>query len=85
MDEELPKVRVGCCGFPVGRKDYFSQFKLAEVQQSFYKMPRLGIGEKEMELPNIESVLVRLNLEFCKPRRCSSCPIREECQKAGAA
>jgi endonuclease III len=46
---------------------------------------RLGIGEKEMELPNIESVLVRLNLEFCKPRRCSSCPVREECQEAEAA
>jgi len=45
---------------------------------------RLGLGEKEMELPNVESVLVRLNLEFCKHRRCSSCPIREECQKAEA-
>jgi uncharacterized protein YecE (DUF72 family) len=46
MDEELPKVRVGCCGFPVGRKDYFSQFKLVEVQQSFYKMPRLETAQR---------------------------------------
>jgi len=44
---------------------------------------RLGLGEKEMELPNVESVLVRLNLEFCKRKRCSSCPVREECQEVG--
>ncbi len=45
---------------------------------------RLGLGEEEMELPNVESILVRLNLEFCKHRRCSSCPVREECQEAEA-
>jgi uncharacterized protein YecE (DUF72 family) len=37
----LLKVKVGCCGFSRGRKDYFSQFRLVEVQQTFYKMPRL--------------------------------------------
>jgi uncharacterized protein YecE (DUF72 family) len=37
----LHRVKVGCCGFSRGRKDYFSQFKLVEVQQTFYKMPRL--------------------------------------------
>jgi endonuclease III len=46
--------------------------------------PRLGLGEDELELPAVESALVRLNLEFCKRRRCSSCPVREECQEAGA-
>lgn len=45
---------------------------------------RLGLGEEELELPAVESALVRLNLEFCKRRRCSSCPVREECQEAGA-
>jgi endonuclease III len=45
---------------------------------------RLELGEKEMELPNVESVLVRLNLEFCKHRRCPGCPVREECQEAEA-
>mgnify|MGYP001026410192 CR=1 FL=1 len=34
-------VRVGCCGFPKGRRSYFSQFKLVEVQQTFYKPPLL--------------------------------------------
>jgi len=45
---------------------------------------RLGLGEEELELPSVESALVRLNLEFCKRRRCSSCSVREECQEAGA-
>lgn len=37
----LPRVKVGVCGFRGGMKDYFSQFRLVEVQQTFYKMPRL--------------------------------------------
>jgi len=45
---------------------------------------RLGLGEEELELPTVESALVRLNLEFCKRRECSSCPVREGCQEAGA-
>ena len=45
---------------------------------------RLGLGEEELELPSVESALVRLNLEFCKRRKCSSCPVREGCQEAGA-
>jgi len=45
---------------------------------------RLGLGEEELEFLSVESALVRLNLEFCKRRRCSSCPVRGECQEAGA-
>jgi len=37
----VERVKVGCCGFPRGMKDYFNQFKLVEVQQTFYKPPRL--------------------------------------------
>lgn len=44
---------------------------------------RLGLGEEELEPPTVESALVRLNLEFCRRIRCSSCPVREECQEAG--
>lgn len=40
------KVKVGCCGFPGGMKKYFSQFRLVEVQQTFYKMPRLKTAQK---------------------------------------
>jgi len=45
---------------------------------------RIGLSEEKLELPTVESALVRLNLEFCKRRRCSSCPVREECQEAEA-
>jgi uncharacterized protein YecE (DUF72 family) len=29
-------VRIGCCGFPVGRKRYYGELSLMEVQKSFY-------------------------------------------------
>ncbi len=56
MAERLPLVRVGCCGFPCKRKDYFSQFKLVEVQQTFYKMPKLetALGWRNEAPPNFE-------------------------------
>src|SRR5579884_761496 len=34
-----PRVRVGCCWFPVGRERYARIFQLVEVQQTFYQMP----------------------------------------------
>ncbi len=37
----MSQVKIGCCGFPRGMKHYFSQFKVCEVQQTFYKLPRL--------------------------------------------
>jgi len=37
----MGKIKIGCCGFPGGMKRYFSQFELVEVQQTFYKPPRL--------------------------------------------
>jgi len=45
-NQGLPRVKVGCCGFPGGRKDYFSQFKLVEVQQTFYNMPKLETAQR---------------------------------------
>jgi uncharacterized protein YecE (DUF72 family) len=45
-DKGVHKVKVGCCGFSRGMKDYFSQFRLVEVQQTFYKMPRLETALK---------------------------------------
>jgi uncharacterized protein YecE (DUF72 family) len=29
-------IKVGCCGFPVGRKRYYGELSLMEVQKSFY-------------------------------------------------
>jgi endonuclease III len=40
---------------------------------------KLGLKEKELKLPTVESALVRIGLEFCKGRRCSACPVREGC------
>ncbi len=33
-------IKIGCCGFARGRREYFSQFKLVEIQ-AFYQMSRL--------------------------------------------
>jgi uncharacterized protein YecE (DUF72 family) len=44
--KQLPQVKVGCCGFSRGMKDYFGQFSLVEVQRTFYKMPKLATALK---------------------------------------
>lgn len=41
MPKILPVVKVSGCGFSCNRKDYFSQFKVIELQQTFYKIPKL--------------------------------------------
>ncbi len=43
---------------------------------------RIGLGGEELESPTLESSLVRINLEFCKGKRCAVCPVKEECQEA---
>jgi len=42
------RIKVGCCGFAVkgGMKAYYGQFKLVEVQRTFYKLPRLSTVQK---------------------------------------
>lgn len=44
--KQMSNVRVGCCGFARGMMEYFSQFKLVEVQQTFYKLPKLETALK---------------------------------------
>lgn len=39
-------IKIGCCGFPGGMKKYFEEFKLVEVQKTFYKPPKLDTLEK---------------------------------------
>lgn len=39
-------IKVGCCGFPVGRGEYFRRFKLVEVQQTFYHPPKTETLQK---------------------------------------
>jgi uncharacterized protein YecE (DUF72 family) len=38
----MNQVKVGCCGFPVRREKYFQQFRLVEVQQTFYNPPNMA-------------------------------------------
>jgi len=34
-------IRIGCCGFPTARSKYYARFSLVEVQETFYRPPRL--------------------------------------------
>ncbi len=38
-------LRVGCCGFPVGRAEYFRRLDTVEINSSFYDLPRLATAE----------------------------------------
>jgi endonuclease III len=42
---------------------------------------RLSLEEEELLVPHLESSLVRLNLEFCKRKRCLECPVKEVCRE----
>ncbi len=44
-------VKVGCCGWAVrgGRRAYFKEFNLIEIQSTFYKLPRLETALKWKE------------------------------------
>lgn len=42
-------VKIGCCGFSKGRKAYFNNFDLVEVQKTFYKPPKVSTAEKWRE------------------------------------
>ncbi len=44
-------------------------------------MANLGLKEEALRDSSLESRLVRLNLEFCKKKKCSHCPVKEECQQ----
>jgi endonuclease III len=44
---------------------------------AFVTAQRIGLGPEDVE--RFESQLVRLNLEFCKKRRSSECPLGNDC------
>jgi uncharacterized protein YecE (DUF72 family) len=35
------EIKVGCCGFSIRKKAYFETFKLVELQETFYNIPKL--------------------------------------------
>jgi len=45
----LMNIRVGCCGFPKARSEYYKVFRVVEVQQTFYQPPSLKTAEKWRE------------------------------------
>jgi uncharacterized protein YecE (DUF72 family) len=42
-------IRVGCCGFPKARSEYYKVFRVVEVQQTFYQPPALKTAAKWRE------------------------------------
>jgi len=40
------EIKVGCCGFVVSQKEYFTLFNLIEIQNTFYQIPRLQTAER---------------------------------------
>ena len=52
-------IKVGCCGFAGGKEKYFKRFDVVEIQQTFYKPPKIETVRKwRMEAPkNFEFAL----------------------------
>jgi len=40
------RIKVGTCGFAMRRAEYYRTFPVVEIQQSFYKLPRVTTGER---------------------------------------
>jgi len=39
-------IKVGCCGFPKSRQEYYRTFQTVEIQQTFYQLPTLKTVER---------------------------------------
>ncbi|UCG68182.1 MAG: DUF72 domain-containing protein [Thermoplasmata archaeon] len=46
MEAEKLEIKIGCCGFAKGMKDYHRKFQLVEVQHTFYQPPKLETIKK---------------------------------------
>lgn len=42
----MSQLVIGCCGWAAGQQEYFQLFDAIELQQTFYKPPRLGTAER---------------------------------------
>jgi len=45
----MNQIKVGCCGFPKARKNYFQKFKLVEIQQTFHRPSSIDRAAKWRE------------------------------------
>lgn len=39
-------VKVGCCGFPIRQPDYYSLFRVVELQSTFYNLPQVSTANR---------------------------------------
>ena len=49
-------IKVGCCGYPVSMKRYYKNFRLVEINRSFYEYPKPStvMGWRERAPPDFE-------------------------------
>ena len=53
MAEGKALIKAGCCGFRMARSEYAKQFRVVEVQQTFYQPPKIETLERwRTEVPN---------------------------------
>ncbi len=45
-DFPISAITVGCCGFPCARAEYYRTFPVVEIQQTFYRLPRLATAQR---------------------------------------
>ncbi len=46
MGNTPTSLKVGCCGFVVAQRQYYRLFEVIEIQQTFYRLPRLETAAK---------------------------------------
>jgi len=47
------EIKIGCCGFARGKRNYFKKFKVVEIQQTFYKPPPSDYARQwKLDAPN---------------------------------
>lgn len=63
------ELHVGCCGYPQPRKTYYEQFRLVEVQKTFYQPPRLKVAQamRAEAPPSVEFTLLAWQLITHRP------------------
>lgn len=40
------EIKIGCCGFPISKKEYYKQFCCIEINSTFYQIPSIKSAEK---------------------------------------
>lgn len=63
-------MKVGCCGFPFRKKDYYQSFSLVEIQQTFYRMPMVRTLRRwREEAPSDFEFALKANQRITHPAR----------------